>query len=200
MNAAREKVRVANALGELPKISESFAKGEISYSKVRAMTRVATADNEDYLLMIAQHGTAYHVETLVRKYRRAKKLQDLQEANKQHDERSLQVFYEHDGSITLQVRLPAEKGALVLKAIELAMEEEKAVEARLSERSADDECADPAMSGELEDEHIPFDHRRADALTNMAESYLANGPVASSSADRYQVVLHVSAETLTQFA
>jgi hypothetical protein len=195
MNAAREKVRVANTLGELPKISESFAKGEISYSKVRAMTRVATADNEDYLLMIAHHGTAYHVETLVRKYRRAKRLQDLEQANKQHDERSLQVFYEHDGSITLQVRLPAEKGALVLKAIELAMEEEKAVEARLSERSADNECVDPAMSGELEDEHIPFDHRRADALTNMAESYLANGPAASSSADRYQVVLHVSAET-----
>ena len=84
MNAAREKVRVANALGELPKISASFSKGEISYSKVRAMTRVATADNEDYLLMIAHHGTAYHVETLVRKYRRARKLQDLQESNKQH--------------------------------------------------------------------------------------------------------------------
>ena len=197
MNAAREKVRVANALGELPKIAASFAKGEISYSKVRAMTRVATADNEDYLLMIAQHGTAYHMETLVRKYRRAKKLQELQEANKQHDERSLEVFYENDGSITLQVRLPAEKGALVLKAIELAMEEEEKVEARLKSRADDDEGIDPAMSGELEDEHIPFDHRRADALTNIAESYLANGPASSSSADRYQVVLHVSAETLT---
>ena len=197
MNAAREKVRVANALGELPKISASFARGEISYSKVRAMTRVATAENEDYLLMIAHHGTAYHVETLVRKYRRAKRLQDLQEANKQHDERSLQVFYEPDGSITLQVHLPAEKGALVLKAIELAMEEEKAVQERLRERAAREEYADPDVSGEFEDEHLPFDHRRADTLTNMAESYLANGPAASSSADRYQVVLHVSAETLT---
>ena len=125
MNAAREKVRVANALGELAKISASFAKGEISYSKVRAMTRVATPDNEDYLLMIAHHGTAYHVETLVRKYRRAKKLQDLKEANKQHDERTMQVYYEHDGAIRLHVRLPAEKGALVLKAIELAVEHEK---------------------------------------------------------------------------
>ncbi len=47
MNAAREKVRVANALGELPKISASFARGEISYSKVRAMTRVASVENED---------------------------------------------------------------------------------------------------------------------------------------------------------
>jgi len=197
MNAAREKVRVANALGELPKISASYAKGELSYSKVRAMTRVATADNEDYLLMIAHHGTAYHMETLVRKYRRAKKLQDLEEANKQHDERSLQVFYEYDGSITLQVRLPAEKGALVLKAIEQAMEEEEKVDARLRARTNDEEGIEPDVSGEMEDEHVPFDHRRADALTNMAESYLANGPASSSSADRYQVVLHVSAETLT---
>ena len=197
MNAAREKVRVANALGELPKISASYAKGEISYSKVRAMTRVATADNEDYLLMIAHHGTAYHVETLVRKYRRAKKLQDLQEANKQHDERSLQVFYEHDGAISLHVRLPAEKGALVLKAIELAMEEGKAAAARLIEQAPDEERLDPVMSGEMEDEHVPFDRRRADAIADMAESYLANGPASSSSADRYQVMLHVSAETLT---
>jgi hypothetical protein len=83
MNAAREKVRVANALGDLKKISAAFASGEISYSKVRAMTRVATPDNEDYLLQIARHGTAYHVETLVRKYRRAKKLQETGDAQKQ---------------------------------------------------------------------------------------------------------------------
>lgn len=197
MNAAREKVRVANALGELPKISASYAKGEISYSKVRAMTRVATTDNEDYLLMIAHYGTAYHVETLVRKYRRAKKLQDLQEASKQHDERTMQVYYEHDGAIRFHVRLPAEKGALVLKAIELAVEEQKTVVDRLRERAIEEGVIDPNMSGEFEAEYVPFNHRRADALADMAESYLANGPGSSSSADRYQVVLHVSAETLT---
>ena len=53
LNAAREKVRVAHALADLPKISEAFDKGELSYSKVRAITRIANADNEDYLLMIA---------------------------------------------------------------------------------------------------------------------------------------------------
>jgi hypothetical protein len=58
MNAAREKVRVAHALKELPGISEAFRKGELSYSKVRAMTRVANEHNENYLLMIAPHGTA----------------------------------------------------------------------------------------------------------------------------------------------
>lgn len=62
MNAAREKVRVAHAMGDLPRISASFSKGEISYSNVRAMTRVATSENEEFLLMIALHGTAAHVE------------------------------------------------------------------------------------------------------------------------------------------
>ncbi len=65
MGAAREKLRVAHALAKLPKISEGFAKGELSYSKVRAMTRIADESNEEYLMMIAHHGTAHHVEKLV---------------------------------------------------------------------------------------------------------------------------------------
>lgn len=56
MNAAREKVRVAHALAKLPKINEAMANGTLSYSKVRAMTRIADASNEDYLMMIAEHG------------------------------------------------------------------------------------------------------------------------------------------------
>ena len=56
MGAAREKVRVAHALAELPKVSEGFASGKLSYSKVRAITRIADESNEDYLLMIAEHG------------------------------------------------------------------------------------------------------------------------------------------------
>ena len=61
LGAACEKVRVAHALQVLPKISAVFREGRISYSKVRAVTRVATPDNEDYLLMIAKHGTATRV-------------------------------------------------------------------------------------------------------------------------------------------
>ena len=52
LHAAREKIRVGHALGGLPKISAAYSAGELSYSKVRAMTRIATPDNEDYLLMI----------------------------------------------------------------------------------------------------------------------------------------------------
>ena len=53
MNAAREKVRVAHALAGLPKISDGFANGTLSYSKVRAVIRIADKTNEDYLLMMA---------------------------------------------------------------------------------------------------------------------------------------------------
>jgi hypothetical protein len=184
MNAAREKVRVANALGELPKISESFSRGEISYSKVRAMTRVATIDNDDYLLQIARHGTAFHMETLVQKYRRAKRLQESDDASKQHSERALHVYYEPDGSMVFRVRLPAEKGEMVLKAIDLAADQDKA-----------DASNDPENSAETPIRKETLERRRVDALTDIAESYLARGPESSSSADRYQVMLHVSAET-----
>src|SRR6056297_1636434 len=122
MNAAREKVRVARALPDLPKISEAFRKGEVSYSKVRAMTRVADADNEDYLLDIANHGTAYHVEGIVAKYRRAKRLQDAENANFQYEMRTVDHYYDDDGALILKARLPAEVGALVLKALDKAMD------------------------------------------------------------------------------
>ena len=84
MNAARERVRVARALAELPKISAAFETGTVSYSKVRAMTRVATPENEDFLMNIARHGTAYHVETLVRKCRRVQRRRAVDTANAIH--------------------------------------------------------------------------------------------------------------------
>ena len=64
--AAREQVRVARALRALPRTRAAFAKGVVSYSKVRALTRVGTPESEGYLLMIAEHGTAAHLEVVVR--------------------------------------------------------------------------------------------------------------------------------------
>ncbi len=177
MNAGREKVRVANALGELPKISDAFRSGEISYSKVRAITRVATPDNESYLLMIAQHGTAHHVETLVRGYRRAEQLNDAEVAAKQLDQLSLSYRWDEDGSLLLKGRFPAEVGAMLLKALESAIDNEAREEAGEADAT--------------EENWEPIGQRRADGLAAMAETYLEKGPARSSSADRYQVVLHV---------
>ncbi|NNE35772.1 MAG: DUF222 domain-containing protein [Rhodothermales bacterium] len=161
MNAAREKVRVAKALKNLAKISAAFERGELSYSKVRAMTRIANSDNEDYLLMIARHGTAYHVEKLVQKYRRAERLQDAEAANRQHRDRYLEQYYDEDGCLVIKARLPAEQGALIVKALEKALDDQFR---RHDDVSAETPDAEPARE--------PLAARRADALAEVAETYL----------------------------
>ncbi|HEV3073209.1 MAG TPA: DUF222 domain-containing protein [Thermoanaerobaculia bacterium] len=72
--AAREKMRVARALGSLPLLSAAMRHGEISYSKVRALTRIATPANEQDLLIFGRAGTAAHVERLVRGMRRVDRI------------------------------------------------------------------------------------------------------------------------------
>src|SRR5215467_9814131 len=62
LGAARERVRVARALGTLPRLAEALSRGELSYAKVRALTRVATPDTEERLLKVGRAGTAEHVE------------------------------------------------------------------------------------------------------------------------------------------
>jgi hypothetical protein len=70
LGAARQRVRVARALPGLPQIAQAFARGQLSYAKVRALTRVATPETEERLLEFALHGTASHVERLVSAWRR----------------------------------------------------------------------------------------------------------------------------------
>ena len=120
LGAAREKVRVAHALQALPLISAAMAAGELSYSKVRALTRVATAEIEQDLLMMARHGTAQHVERLVRGYRRAQEATERGREAQQWAERSVNWFHDDDGSLVLKARLPAEAGAVLLRALEAA--------------------------------------------------------------------------------
>ena len=191
MNAAREKLRVAHALAELPKISERFEKGQLSYSKVRAITRIADKSNEDYLLMIADHGTAHHVEKLVSKYRTAKRLQDVDIVRAQYNNREVTHYYDDDGCLVIKARLPAEQGALIVKALEMAMD------ARFHDK---DDATVHGPSGqtsdlESEDEAPSIAARRADALTDIAETYMNNSESSGSTADRYQVVVHVTAVT-----
>ncbi len=178
MNAAREKVRVAHALAKLPKINKAMANGTLSYSKVRAMTRIADESNEDYLMMIAEHGTAHHVEKLVSKFRTAKRLQDADIANEQYNNREVTHYYDHDGCLVIKARLPAEQGALIVKALEMAMDKEYA-------------DAEPRPEN---DEPTSIAARRADALAEVAETYMNNSESSGSTADRYQVVVHVAGD------
>ena len=122
MNAAREKVRVAHALKQLPLISASFATGELSFSKVRAVTRIADPENEKELLDLARYATAAQVEKLVRAYRRVGRLEACERATAQHAARELTCYYDDDGSLVIRARLPADEGAVVLQALNAAMD------------------------------------------------------------------------------
>lgn len=115
---AREKVRVARCLPSLSLISASLAKGEVSYSKVRAMTRVATPENEAELLSFARLGTTAHVERLVREWRRLD--QGVDSLAARAERRDLSLWLTDDGSYEVRGRLGPEVGALLKKALEVA--------------------------------------------------------------------------------
>ncbi len=115
LGAAREKVRVARALESLPMTSAAMASGRLSYSKVREITRVASAETEDFLLQIAEHGTAQHVEKFVRAYRRCQDAEELSREASQRRNRFLSYRYGDDGSLVLHAQLPAEIGALFVQ-------------------------------------------------------------------------------------
>ncbi len=182
LGAAREKVRVAHALAGVPKIAAAMARGALSYSKVRALTRVATAATEESLLNIALHGTAYHVESVVRYFRRAREAEELSREAQQHAGRSLDYWYDVDGSVVLKARLPALAGALLIEALNSAVEDH---EGQNQGQEPGDRPAGTPM-------------RRADALAAIAETYLEHRAetAAGGTADRFQVVVHVDAETL----
>jgi hypothetical protein len=191
LGVARERIRVAHALKELPKISQTFRKGKISFSKVRAMTRVATRKNESYLLMIAHYGTASHVERLVRNYRSVKRNEALAKANEQHLYRELSWFEDDDGYWVIRGRLPPETGALVQQVLEQAMEQQyqelQDVPAGIFETETDEVRARPE----------PIAWRRADALVRLARGY-RNPAKEQSSSEKYRVHIHTDMETLTQ--
>jgi hypothetical protein len=90
--AARERVRVARALGTLPRLAEALARGEISYAKVRAITRVATPQTEERLLAVARAGTAEHVEGIVRGWRYVDRQAERRDAARRHAFRGLQIY------------------------------------------------------------------------------------------------------------
>ena len=118
--AAREKVRTARALESLPKIQAAFGEGRLSYSKVRAITRVATAETEEDLLHIALNGTAAHVERTVRGFKRVVRYLERDEASTIQERRYLDCRREADGSVKLEARLSPEVGEMLLKALEAA--------------------------------------------------------------------------------
>ena len=189
LGAARERVRVARALKDLPQTCEAFRQGRVSYSKVRAITRVATPRNEDMLLYIAFNGTAWHVERAVSVWRREKRLQALQQENERHAMRELSWYYDDEGFLVMQGRFSPEQGAVIRQAVEAAAEqlfqERKNVSAQTSEYG---------QSPAPELPPHPIATRRADALARLAEGWLSGSGCANG--DRFVVNVHTDLDTL----
>ena len=242
IGAAREKVRVARALEHLPLLSDEMRLGELSYSKARALTRVATAENEEELMGFAQHATASHVEALVRTWRRVDRLEEQCQERERHRSRFLTVRPDVDGMYVVRGRLDPEVGALLTRALEAAGDElyRRAAEDKVYRRPAeDDPVGDPQITGdgvavdpvegpvaaevrsEVPSEETMPGQRRADAIGLLAECALQGGlmdiggqrgdgsergdgrecgngraTATVSRADRFQVVLHVNAQSL----
>jgi 5-methylcytosine-specific restriction endonuclease McrA len=193
MGAAREKVRVARALAALPEMSAAMGRGALSYSKVRALTRIATPSNEVRLLDFARCATAAHVERLVRAWRRVDRIEAAEDDRRRHAGRHLETWLDEDGMLVVRGRLSPEVGAVVQRALDAASD-------RLYREAADVDkpLNRTAVAGpQQEDQEPPSPgQRRADALGLLAESALAADLDRGTAGDRYQVVVHVDADVL----
>ena len=110
-------MRVSACAGGTPLISESMSKGELSFSKDAAITRVATSASGRKLLELARTGRASQVERVDRAWKKVDSEDETDEAKRLHEQRYLRDPTDTDGSVVIHARLPPEQGAGVLSAI-----------------------------------------------------------------------------------
>ena len=183
LGAAREHVRVARALARLPLLREAFSRGELSYTKVRALTRVATPETEARLLAVGRAGAAFHVERIVRAWRRVDRLAEAREATLRHASRALHIHQDDDGTFVIRGRLEPEAGVMVMNALTAARQ-------KLYQWRPVEEVTDKAH------ELPTVPQQQADALGLIAETALHHQLDPGAPGERYQVVLHADATVL----
>jgi hypothetical protein len=198
IRTAQEQVRVARALEQYPAVAASFCRGELSYSKVRAITRVATPATEAQLLEWAPHTTAAQLERIAAGQRRATRT----EATENHAARHVSALWDDDGALVGTFRLDPDEGAALLAALTLGKDllraersaerkaekrsAERKAEKRSAERSADDCSPEPIRPGVS----------NADALALIVETMLgADRAKSISRHERTLVMIHVDAAT-----
>jgi hypothetical protein len=211
---ARERVRVARALGKLSAIDDALHSGRLSYAKVRALTRVATPDNEADLLDRALIATAAQLERICRGYRSVIE----REREPRPEERTVQRRLLPGGMVRLELVLEPDEADLILRAVDRAREVRAAQReaAAQGERPVDQprsvkaaqtaaahqvapqpnqmESAAPAEVADISAE-TPWPSR-ADGAVELAESFLAGNPVAGSGGERFQVMVHLDQDAL----
>ena len=184
LSAAREKMRTAHALRRLPAISAAFADGRLSYSKVRALTRVAHIRDEDLLVAYALGTTAERVEERCRQIRNVAP-ESAHHAQRAWERRSLTLWRnEARGTMRLTVELPIDEGELIARALDRAV--------------AAGEATVDVVPDAVVDKGAAWCAQQADALVAVVKSYLdgGHGGEGGSTADHHQVVVHVDAKAL----
>jgi hypothetical protein len=228
LGTAREHVRVARALEGLPRTGEAMARGALSLSQVRALSRVAEADTEADLLELAEGCTAAQLERVVRAWKKGSRADEAAWEQQRHLSRAFSVFPDDDGMYVVQGRLDPEVGALLMRAVEAASDalyrELRKVAEGTGEgasEAASEAAADPVLRELGLDTAREAARRRADAIGLLAERALVAGfgapgraaveapgctcrrpdtdaPISGTRAERHQVVLHVDSDTLAE--
>jgi hypothetical protein len=186
LSTAREKVRAAHALRALPAIAAAFQAGRLSYSKVKALTRVAHLHDEELLLKHALDATVPQVEERCRQIRNAAP-ESAHYARRAWERRELTVWRdEARGTLRLTVEVPIEDGELIVRALDCAV-------------AGGEVSTDVDPDTVAESKGTAWCAQQADALVAVAKSYLdgGHGGEGGSTADHYQVVVHTDAESLT---
>ena len=212
---ARERVRAARALEDLPRTAEALRRGRLSYAKVRAITRAATPESEEKLLEFARTASAARLEHRVRMWKQLSREGELTAEQVRHRNRALSVFVDGDGMYVVRGRLEPEVGAVLMRALEAGADalyrRERCAgeEVRQGKRVASRmDSTDTAREGALAREAAPTPKQRwADAAGLVAERALAAGfgedsedgtDESGTRAERYQVVIHTEAATLAE--
>jgi hypothetical protein len=185
LSAAREKVRTAQALRRLRKISAAFAEGRVSYTKIRALTRVANYQNEELLLSHALRAPACEIEERVRQMRNVAP-ESGQQARRAWQSRFLTAWRQDGrGTLRITVEVPIEEGELILRALDCAVE-------------AGEVTADVGPDAIGEPKSTAWRAQQADALVAIAKSYLEGGDDrgGGATADHYQMVAHFDEQAL----
>ena len=182
---AREKVRTAHALRRLPAISKAFAEGRLSYSKARALTRVAHGHDEERLLKYALDATVPNVEERCRQIRNVAP-ESAHHARRAFAGRSLTMWRDEGrGLMRLTVEVPIEEGELIVRALDCAI-------------AAGEVTTEIDPRAPAESKRASWCAQQADALVAVVKSYLGGGhdDEGGATADHYQVVVHADAKAV----
>jgi hypothetical protein len=186
--SASEMLRVGHALACLPRIAAAFSRGQLSFDKVRAITRVATPEDEDMWLGVALHASGAQLTRICRAVRHSLEADDPQRADDALARRSLHAWWRDDGMLELMALLPREDGGIVMAALEAA-----AKDIATEQRGATHVGETP-----LDPARPTRSTLRADALVRLCEEWVADVSRSLVLAPTRQLVVHVDSATLTE--